>query len=101
MTNDRTRANYDELNNAARRWAAEAERAQQMVATLKQNMDVLQGGGWVGQGARAFYAEMNGQVLPSLNRLVAALSKIKARNEAGDPGYRTIWKLLNDKGFNK
>ena len=73
MPNNRTRANYDELGAAAKKWAAEAERTRQMVATLKQNMDVLQGGDWVGQGARAFYAEMNGQVLPSLNRLVKAL----------------------------
>ena len=75
MANNRTRASYDELKRAAQQWAREAENAQRMVMTLTQNMDALQAGDWVGQGARAFYAEMNSQVLPSLNRLVAALGK--------------------------
>ena len=73
MATKRTRAEYDELGNAARKWAAEADHARQMVASLKQCMDTLQGGDWVGQGARAFYAEMNGQVMPALQRLVKAL----------------------------
>lgn len=73
MASKRTRAEYDELGSAARKWAAEAEHARQMVAALKQCMDTLQAGDWVGQGARAFYAEMNGQVMPALQRLVNAL----------------------------
>src|SRR5258707_14231838 len=36
-------------------------------------MDPLQAGDWVGQGAAAFYAEMNDQVLPTCRRLQAAL----------------------------
>jgi uncharacterized protein YukE len=36
-------------------------------------VNTLQGGDWVGQGARAFYAEMNSAVLPSLKRLSKAL----------------------------
>jgi WXG100 family type VII secretion target len=73
MTSKRTRADHDELGAAAKKWAAEAEHARQMVASLKQCMDTLQGGDWVGQGASAFYAEMNGQVLPALQRMAKAL----------------------------
>ncbi len=45
-----------------------------MLRALKQSIDGLQGGDWIGQGASAFYAEMGGQVLPSLQRLVKALT---------------------------
>jgi uncharacterized protein YukE len=34
---------------------------------------VLEGGDWIGEGAKQFYLEMNSQVLPTLKRLVLAL----------------------------
>jgi hypothetical protein len=42
---------------------------------LQQAKDVLERGDWIGQGAKAFYREMNSEVLPSLKRLVAALQR--------------------------
>ena len=36
-------------------------------------MDVLQGGDWLGNGAKAFYSEMSQSVLPTMNRLAKAL----------------------------
>jgi WXG100 family type VII secretion target len=75
ISSNRTRADYDELTAAARAWAVEAEKTNQMIASIRQSMEALQGGDWVGTGANAFYAEMNGQVLPSLNRLARSLTR--------------------------
>ena len=74
MLKHTTRANYDELNAIARRWTHEAQAARQMVYSIRQCVDALQAGDWVGEGATAFYAEMHTAVLPALNRLVHALS---------------------------
>ena len=52
---------------------SQAQAARQTVAALQRQMEVLQGGDWVGQGASAFYLEMSGQVLPALRRLASAL----------------------------
>jgi hypothetical protein len=38
-------------------------------------MEVLRGGDWIGQGARKFYAEMDSDILPSLQRLIAAMGE--------------------------
>ena len=73
MQTHTTRADYDQLAQIAQRFGREAESTQRMLDAVRGAMNVLQAGDWVGQGANAFYAEMNGQVLPSLMRLVAAL----------------------------
>ena len=73
MPTNRTRANYDELNKIAQQWTQQEQATRQMLTSLRQCMDALQGGDWVGQGANAFYAEMTSTVLPSLNRLADAL----------------------------
>ena len=44
MPTNRTRANYDELNKIAQQWAKEEQATRQMLASLRQCMDVLQGG---------------------------------------------------------
>ncbi len=51
-------------------------------------MDTLQGGDWVGPGATAFYAEMNGDVLPSLNRLASALGEASRVTQRISAGFR-------------
>ena len=45
-----------------------------MLNDVRSATNVLEGGDWMGQGANAFYAEMNGAVLPSLIRLTRALA---------------------------
>ena len=74
MSMIKTRANYDQLAQIAQRFGREAEATQRMLNDVRSAMNVLEGGDWVGQGARAFYAEMNSAVLPSLMRLTRALA---------------------------
>ena len=65
--------NYDQLAQIAQRFGRESESIRTLIGTLRANVNTLQGGDWVGQGARAFYAEMSSDVLPSLMRLERAL----------------------------
>jgi len=74
MATSKTRADYGQLAQIAQRFASEAESTQQMLADMRAIMNLLEGGDWVGQGANAFFAEMNGAVLPSLTRLTRALA---------------------------
>jgi WXG100 family type VII secretion target len=73
MSSPRVRADYDSLAAIARLFGQEAANARQTLRHLRRQMDVLQSGDWIGRGATAFYHEMNGAVLPSLQRLVIAL----------------------------
>jgi WXG100 family type VII secretion target len=74
MANGMTRGDYDELKTIASRWQQEAEAINQMNSNLASCIQTLEGGDWIGQGARAFFAEMNSTVMPSLKRLNKALA---------------------------
>lgn len=72
------RTDYEQMKEIAARFAQAAEENRRMLQGLRHDKEVLQGGDWIGVGARAFYAEMDGQVLPSLTRLVAGLDRAAA-----------------------
>ncbi len=74
MTAPRVRADYDQVKGMASQFGGQAQAAQQTLQALQRDLDVLQGGDWVGNGASAFYAEMGSQVLPTLRRLANALA---------------------------
>ena len=67
------RADYDQLKQLAAGFSQNSQAAQQTLQSIQQNKETLQGGDWVGEGATAFYKEMDDNVLPSLQRLVRAL----------------------------
>jgi WXG100 family type VII secretion target len=73
MAVPRVRGNYDELAQIAKTFGAQADQIDGVAQRLKQNKEVLRNGGWVGKGADAFYAEMDTQVLPAVQRLTQAL----------------------------
>lgn len=78
MPNDIIQAQYEELANVASRFGGQAEASQQLITQVRQSMQPLQGGGWQGRGSAAFFAEMNGEVLPAMQRLAAALDQSRA-----------------------
>jgi WXG100 family type VII secretion target len=67
------RANYDQLNQVSSAFRKNVDASVRTLQMIKSNKDVLQGGDWVGQGATAFYREMDDSVLPTLQRLINAL----------------------------
>jgi WXG100 family type VII secretion target len=73
MPKDITRADYEQLKQIAARFERESQSSQNMQQSLRSLVEQLRGGDWIGQGATAFYAEMESAVLPSLGRLVKAL----------------------------
>ena len=74
MGADKTRGNYDELTRIASAFAAEESRQAATLNDLRKNVEQLRSGDWIGQGASAFFAEMDSQVLPSLQRLVRSMA---------------------------
>lgn len=65
MPAPRIRAHYDELNQIGQGFGREAQAIQAMLQMLRREMQALENGDWIGPGVRAFYAEMNGVVLPA------------------------------------
>jgi WXG100 family type VII secretion target len=74
MTADRSRADYRQLTTIAKAWQTESSNAAELLRTLQQHVERARGGAWVGKAASAFLAEMDGTVIPSLKRLIAALA---------------------------
>jgi len=75
---DKIRGDYAELDRIGQIFGGQAEQVAGMAKNLEKCVDVLRGGDWVGHGASAFYAEMNGQVMPSLLRLARALTQAQS-----------------------
>lgn len=67
------RGNYEQLSRVAQTFSRQAETCQQTLRSVQQVKNVLQNGDWVGQGAAAFYSEMDSALLPALTRLINAL----------------------------
>ena len=71
-------ARYDILANAANRFGSQALANKELVERVRQAMRPLEGGGWQGRGSTAFFNEMNGEVLPAMQRLAAALDQARS-----------------------
>lgn len=67
------RADYDRLTEVTTHFGDQAAQLRQMLQSLQRETSHLRQGDWSGQGAQAFYAEMDADVLPTVHRLVCAL----------------------------
>lgn len=75
MGADVIQAQYDQLEQIAVRFGRQAEATGQTTQRVQQSLRALQAGGWKGRGAAAFFGEMDRSVLPSMQRLAAALQQ--------------------------
>ncbi len=75
MSSSTFRANYDELKSIQGMFNSQADAIARMNRDVKSRTETLQGGDWIGRGAKAYFQEMNGQVMPSLTRLQRALAE--------------------------
>lgn len=66
-------AEYDVLSTSAQQFATQAVTWEHILSDLQKCLEYLREGGWHGQGADAFFAEMEGEVLPASKRLKDAL----------------------------
>ncbi|MEZ4864328.1 MAG: WXG100 family type VII secretion target [Caldilineaceae bacterium] len=72
---DEIRADYEQLEQIANKFARQAQEIQQMLQRVRGSMDKLENGGWIGRGSQAFFAEMNGKIMPASQRLQQALGE--------------------------
>ena len=85
----RVQIEYDQVGAAANRFAQESAETEDLLARIQNLVDQLQGGGWIGRGADAFYAEMFDEVLPAVGRMAEALEETSTI-------LRRISQILND-----
>lgn len=71
---DEIRADYEQLDQVASRFANQSQAIQDMLQKVKSSMDKLEGN-WVGMGSEAFFEEMHSLVLPGSQRLEHALNE--------------------------
>lgn len=81
MPTSRVRGDYEQLDQIAQAFGAEAEQHQAQLKRLCQVKSLLRGGDWLGVGASKFYAEMDTEVFPTLQRLVNALRQAQQVTE--------------------
>lgn len=72
---DEIKAEYDELGQVATRFGNQSQAVADMLRDLRSRFEPLENGGWIGMGADAFFAEMQGEVFPAVNRLIEALAE--------------------------
>lgn len=73
MSATHIRAEYDHLEGLAQRFAERMSAADDYLRQMYLHLEDLRAGGWIGQGANNFYAEMDELVLPAMTRLVEVL----------------------------
>jgi WXG100 family type VII secretion target len=64
---------YEALNKIAASFGNSHETTQQMRDAISAHIDQLRAGGWIGEGADAFYAEMDNLLLPAFKRLAETM----------------------------
>jgi len=75
---EKLEVNYEVLYEIAGCFGDHEAITKSMYNVLKQHIDDLRKNGWVGEGADAFYAEMDELLLPALKRLQASM--VQAEN---------------------
>ena len=73
MPAPKVRADYDQLSQISKLFEEQADTTERTLRDMTQHEQVLQGGDWIGEGAQAFYSEMEQSILPTFQRLIAAL----------------------------
>ena len=89
MPGFKVQADYDELNAIANEFMQEAAGVEQLLNQINNLVGELEGGGWIGRGAQAFYGEMHDLVDPGMQRLVRAL-------EDGGSAIKQISNILSN-----
>lgn len=72
---DEIRADYEHLEQVSARMLGQSKAVHELLNMVRSRMDPLESGSWIGRGSDAFFAEMNGEVLPASQRLQQALEE--------------------------
>lgn len=95
---ERVEVNYDDLERIRSTFSQQSQEIQNMLRRMSNQVDGLRGGGWIGRGADAFYAEMDNEILPAIQRLIRALdeadrvvAQIMAEFRRAEEESRSVW----------
>jgi WXG100 family type VII secretion target len=72
---DKIVVDYNALQQVANSFSQQEQEINNMLKKIQSQVDALQGGGWIGKGANAFYNEMHNELLPAIMRLTKALEE--------------------------
>jgi len=72
---DQIQADYDQLEQVASQFKNQAQAIQAIQQKVRGSYAKLVDKGWIGAGANAFFDEMDGQILPTQERLQDALEQ--------------------------
>lgn len=64
--------NYEEMRGIIQKMKGSQQEVEGIYRTIKQKVDELHRGQWIGKGSDAFFREMEEKVLPGLVKLAAA-----------------------------
>lgn len=73
MSNLIIQADYDQLEQVAARLGQQSEQSAALLTAVRQCAERLIQEGWSGRGSAAFAAELGDELLPALQRMIAAL----------------------------
>jgi len=79
---DKTELNSEQLQAIAKKFQSEADELNNLLSQTRNKVDGLHGSGWIGRGADEFNNEMQSLMLPSFQKLVAALTSASERVNA-------------------
>jgi WXG100 family type VII secretion target len=69
------RLDYDQMKKFSGSFRGQETAAQQTIQKLTKVIEQLRAGDWIGEGATAFYNEMDSEIIPALKRLQSAMSE--------------------------
>ncbi len=69
---------YEQLGAIAARFQAQAQATEALRGRVENALSLLRDAGWIGLGADAFFAEVDGKVMPGVQRLQEALQEAAA-----------------------
>jgi WXG100 family type VII secretion target len=73
MSSTKIRCDFNEISQVIKIFKTQDSTLTQMTKRLASAKETLSGGDWIGRGAKRFYAEMDQDILPSLQRLARAM----------------------------
>ena len=69
------RLDYEVIKNIGGSFRGQEAAVQQTIQKLSKVIEQLRGGDWIGEGATAFFNEMDSEVMPAMKRLQKAMSE--------------------------
>jgi len=92
---------FGDMDKNAKTCLKEAMQVGKLTKDLKSRADALEGGGFIGQTAKAWFNEVNQEIVPRLEKLEKALTEsaetiqwLSEQTDAADNQYASLFQKL-------